>query len=89
MRNFFLYTCCMNTWKTTTASNINALSAQDAKDWLTTYSDLQRKNGSTIHSELVRNLTGGFNSQSMNFSVIRAVATRSKGGKITAKALTA
>ena len=38
----------------------------------------QPKNGATIVSETVRSLTGGFNSQSINFYVIRKLHEKTR-----------
>ena len=69
----------MDDWKKTAAKNIRKLTPGEA------LAALARMNaeGSTIFHKDVRDLTGGYNSQSINFHVIRKLAI--KAGIIKAK----
>jgi len=59
-------------WKKTAAANIRKLSASEALD------TLKRINseGATIFHPEIRALTGGFNSQTINFLVIRMLGKK-------------
>jgi hypothetical protein len=59
-------------WKKTAAANIRKLSASEALD------TLKRINteGSTIIHPEIKALTGGFNSQAINFTVIRLLGKK-------------
>jgi len=64
-------------WKATLRRNVRKMNAAKAQEWLDRYNaESAAVRGQTIFHESVRDLTGGFNSQSINFIVIRAVAAR-------------
>jgi len=65
----------MTTWKQTASAKIRKLDQQAALDML---AKIRAENGgqSTIFSATIRELTGGFNSQSINFTVIRKLGVK-------------
>ena len=66
-------------WKLPTMKRINAMSPEQATAWIADYA--QRP--ITIDQPLVRELTGGYASQSINQIVKFAVYKRSKHNKVT------
>ena len=60
---------CKN-WKRVTGGNIGRLTAEEARAVIDTYHNETRAAGQTIHHESIRALTGGLNSQSINFYVL-------------------
>ena len=59
-------------WKKTAERNIQKLSASEALDTLKRI----HKEGSTISHPEIRALTGGFNSQAINFTVVRMLGKK-------------
>ena len=62
----------MMDWKKTAAKNIRKMTASEALDTLKRI----HKEGSTIFQPEIRALTGGFNSQAINFLVIRMLGKK-------------
>ena len=68
----------LTTLRKTVAQRVRRMTPAQARQWLAEYQAAQAVAGPTMFSEPVRNLTGGFNSQSINFYVVRKVFERSK-----------
>jgi hypothetical protein len=68
-------------WKATLRRNVRRLSPADATLALAAIREEERESGPTIFHSTIRALTGGFNSQTINFVVIRALAVRSKAAR--------
>lgn len=64
------------TWKKTVAARIRAMTPEQARASLASITADTSKNGATILHAEIRNLTGGFNSQSINFHVIRMLGKK-------------
>ena len=62
----------MMDWKKTAAKNIRKMTASEALDTLKRI----HKEGSTIFQPEIRALTGGFNSQAINFTVVRMLGKK-------------
>ena len=62
----------MMDWKKTAAKNIRKMTASESLDTLKRI----HKEGSTILHPEIRALTGGFNSQAINFLVIRMLGKK-------------
>jgi len=63
-------------WKATLRANVRKLNAAQAQAWLDRYNAENPDKGGTIFHASVREMTGGYNSQSINWIVVRAVAAR-------------
>ncbi|CAB4164131.1 hypothetical protein UFOVP1146_67 [uncultured Caudovirales phage] len=59
-------------WKKTAVKNIGKLSVSEALDTLKKI----QKEGSTIFHADIKALTGGFNSQAINFTVVRLLGKK-------------
>ena len=68
----------MTTLRRTVSQRVRRMTQEQAKEWLLENNRHQRHHGSTIFSPQVRELTGGFNSQSINNYVVRKVYDRAK-----------
>jgi hypothetical protein len=64
-------------WKRTVGQKIRQLSPEQAQQKL----DAISAEGITMYHATIRELTGGFNSQSINFYVIRKLADKVKSAK--------
>ena len=69
----------MNSWKTNAIQAVNRMAPSEAQSWLIDYASQPI----SIYKEIVRDLTGGYNSQSINHVVLQMVYQRSKGNKVT------
>jgi hypothetical protein len=65
-------------WRATLGQKIRHLSPVDCRAKLEAIRAEQPKQGATIFSATTRELTGGFNSQSINWYVIRKLAAKAK-----------
>lgn len=65
-------------WLKTLTSNLRRMSQAQAQEWLKEYNAELQATGPTMYHPSVRRLTGGFNSQSINFLVVRKVFDKSK-----------
>jgi hypothetical protein len=65
----------MATWKQTAGRKIGRLDQQSALDTLAKIR-AESRGQPTIFSATIRELTGGFNSQSINFTVIRKLGVK-------------
>lgn len=70
----------MQEWKRKAAAKIRAMSAADAQAAIDAYNAESAVAGATIMHATIRDLTGGFNSQSINFAVVRMLADRVRKG---------
>lgn len=65
-------------WKKTVARNVRKLTPAQAKTHLADIEAERKAAGDTIFHPTIRKLTGGYNSQSINFHVIRKLYDKSK-----------
>jgi hypothetical protein len=68
----------MTTLRRKVGQCVRRMTPEQAKAWLARYNAEYVGAGATMFHESVRDLTGGFNSQSINTYVIRKVFDRSK-----------
>jgi hypothetical protein len=66
----------MTDWKKTANKNIRKLSVPEALDILKRIADARRITGPTMYSPEIRDLTGGFNSQAINYTVLRLLGKK-------------
>jgi len=67
-------------WKRVTGGNIGRLTAEEARAVIDTYhNETRAAGGQTINHESIRALTGGLNSQSINFHVLAKLNHKANG----------
>ena len=66
-------------WKRTVLANVRRMTKAQAVAWLARYhAESIANKGATIFHQSVRELTGGYNSQSINFWTVRTVFAKTK-----------